>query len=159
MLKTQLECLIKVLRDYYVVFDIDGTLTRFRYTKSKQLLPCDNSDLEEFSSQGNNMYENAEPLISMQYIISRLNPDKVATLSTTTTMNKVYKSIWIKENYPTIKERNMLWTEDDFQKLEYLEKLAKEHKVLYVDDSYKTLLYIEKRNKDITLMHISEFML
>lgn len=160
-LKSRLDSIIEMMQGYYVVFDIDGTLCRFKYTSkdSDSLLPCKDKDLNSYLSYDNNMYKYAEPILTMQYVVSKLDPDMMGTLSTAVPMAVLLKREWLPNYYPNIKKSNYMWSDSDFDKLRYLQELSKKYKVLFVDDSYKTLLYVEERDKSIKLMHTSEFLL
>ena len=160
-LKSRLDSVIEMMQGYYVVFDIDGTLCRFKYTSkdSDSLLPCKDKDLNSYLSYENNMYKYAEPILTMQYVVSKLDPDMLGTLSTAVPMAVLLKREWLPNYYPRIKKSNYMWSNSDFEKLRYLQELSKKYKVLFIDDSYKTLLYVEERDKSIKLMHTSEFLL
>lgn len=160
-LKSRLDSIIEMMQGYFVVFDIDGTLCRFKYTSkdSDSLLPCKDKDLNSYLSYDNNMYKYAEPILTMQYVVSKLDPDMMGTLSTAVPMAVLLKREWLPNYYPNIKKSNYMWSNNDFDKLRYLQELSKKYKVLFVDDSYKTLLYVEERDKSIKLMHTSEFLL
>ena len=160
-LKSRLDSIIEMMQGYFVVFDIDGTLCRFKYTSkdSDSLLPCKDKDLNSYLSYDNNMYKYAEPILTMQYVVSKLDPDMMGTLSTAVPTAVLLKREWLPNYYPNIKKSNYMWSDSDFDKLRHLQELSKKYKVLFVDDSYKTLLYVEERDKSIKLMHTSEFLL
>jgi hypothetical protein len=158
-LRRRLDKLAEQMEDYLVVFDIDGTLCRFKYTGEDLLLPCNNEDLGKYLSYANNMYTYAEPIKSMQYLINKLDPSKVMTLSTAVPMAVLLKVDWLEKYYPSVLPSNTLWTKCDEDKLKVLQKLSKDNKVLFIDDSYKTLLFIEENDKSIKLMHTSMFIL
>lgn len=158
-LRRRLDDLAEQMKDYLVVFDIDGTLCRFKYTDGDSLLPCNNDDLSKYLSYANNMYTYAEPIKSMQYLINRLDSSKVMTLSTAVPMAVLLKIDWLEKYYPNILPSNRFWTKCDEDKLKVLQKLSKDNKVLFIDDSYKTLLFIEENDKSIKLMHTSMFIL
>ena len=158
-LRRRLDKLAEQMEDYLVVFGIDGTLCRFKYTGEDSLLPCNNEDLSKYLSYASNMYAYAEPIKSMQYLVNKLDPSKVMTLSTAVPMAVLLKIDWLEKYYPNILPSNTLWTKYDEDKLKVLQKLSKDNKVLFIDDSYKTLLFIEENDKSIKLMHTSMFIL
>lgn len=159
--KQRLDELINHLKKGICVFDIDGCLCRFQYTKNKDnLLPCANDDLINYLSWENNMYEYAEPIISMQYIINNLESEKIMTLSTAVPIAILLKNDWLNKHYSKIKKENRMWTKTDFDKIKILKKIRKEYdgEIFFIDDSYKTLLIVEEMKLDITLIHTSQFL-
>ena len=97
--------MLENLKEKYVFFDVDGTLSEYRF--KDQLyggrcpeLGCQSLEDLLFS----NLFLNARPLKTMQNVISNLDPDKVFVLGTIVTNNEInQKYKWIEENYPNIK--------------------------------------------------------
>ena len=111
--------MLENLKEKYVFFDVDGTLSEYRF--KDQLyggrcpeLGCQSLEDLLFS----NLFLNARPLKTMQNVISNLDPDKVFVLGTIVTNNEInQKYKWIEENYPNIKKDNIIFISSTMLKM------------------------------------------
>lgn len=150
------------LKEKYVFFDVDGTLSEYRF-KGKLYggkcpeLGCQSLEDLLFS----NLFENARPLKTMQNVISNLPPEKVFILGTIVTNNEInQKYKWIEENYPNIKKENIIFISSTMLKpdviIEYAKKLNVNIKdTVFVDDRLDVLRKAEELG--IVAYHPSSF--
>ena len=155
--------MIEKLKDKYVFFDVDGTLSEYRYNNKlysggRPELGCQTLEDLLFS----NLFSKARPLKTMQNIISKLDTDKVFILGTIVTNNEIeQKYIWLKENYPNIKHENICFISSTMLKpeviLEYCRYLnINKEDVVFVDDRLDVLRKAEELG--IIAYHPSSFM-
>lgn len=167
MLEVRVYEKIQKFLDKITVWDVDGTLCKFKSTptESKRLLPCNDADLKIYLNKQvkYNEYDYAQPLLLMQYLLSRLASDLTYTLSTTSILSvRPQKTSWLKENFPTIKEEHMYYSSNDDEKLKYLKKISQENsekEVVFIDDTTRTLLKVEEKYPQIQVQHISNFLI
>ena len=154
--------MLKKLKEKYVVFDVDGTLSEYRfndklYSGGCPELGCQSLEDLLFS----NLFANARPLKNMQNIISQLNSDKVFVLGTIVTNNEInQKYKWLEENYPNIKKENIIFISSTMMKpnviIEYAKKLdINLQDTVFVDDRLDVLRKAEELG--ITAYHPSSF--
>ena len=154
--------MLERLKDKYVFFDVDGTLSEYRfndklYAGLKPELGC--QTLNEFLF--GDLFLNARPLKTMQKIISKLDKDKVFILGTIVTNNEInQKYIWIKENYPNVKKENIIFISSTMLKPDVIMEYSKTYKinledVVFVDDRLDVLRKAEEMG--ITAYHPSSF--
>ncbi len=154
--------MLERLKDKYVFFDVDGTLSEYRfndklYAGLKPELGC--QTLNEFLF--GDLFLKARPLKSMQKIISKLDKDKVFILGTIVTNNEInQKYIWIKENYPNVKKENIIFISSTMLKPDVIMEYSKTYKinledVVFVDDRLDVLRKAEEMG--ITAYHPSSF--
>ena len=154
--------MLERLKDKYVFFDVDGTLSEYRfndklYAGFKPELGC--QTLNEFLF--GDLFLKARPLKSMQKIISKLDKDKVFILGTIVTNNEInQKYIWLKENYPNVKKENIIFISSTMLKPDVIMEYSKTYKinledVVFVDDRLDVLRKAEEMG--ITAYHPSSF--
>lgn len=154
--------MLERLKDKYVFFDVDGTLSEYRfndklYAGLKPELGC--QTLNEFLF--GDLFLKARPLKSMQKIISKLDKDKVFILGTIVTNNEInQKYIWLKENYPNVKKENIIFISSTMLKPDVIMEYSKTYKinledVVFVDDRLDVLRKAEEMG--ITAYHPSSF--
>lgn len=154
--------MLKKLKEKYVFFDVDGTLSEYRfndklYSGGCPELGCQSLEDLLFS----NLFANARPLKNMQNIISQLDPDKVFILGTIVTNNEInQKYKWLEENYPNIKKENIIFISSTMMKpnviIEYTKKLdINLQDTVFVDDRLDVLRKAEELG--ITAYHPSSF--
>lgn len=154
--------MLKKLKEKYVFFDVDGTLSEYRfndklYSGGCPELGCQSLEDLLFS----NLFANARPLKNMQNIISQLNSDKVFVLGTIVTNNEInQKYKWLEENYPNIKKENIIFISSTMMKpnviIEYAKKLdINLQDTIFVDDRLDVLRKAEELG--ITAYHPSSF--
>ena len=150
------------LKEKYVFFDVDGTLSEYRF--KDQLyggrcpeLGCQSLEDLLFSD----LFLNARPLKTMQNVISNLNSEKVFILGTIVTNNEInQKYKWIEENYPNIKKENIIFISSTMLKpdviIEYAKKLnININDTVFVDDRLDVLRKAEELG--IITYHPSSF--
>jgi len=103
--------MIEKLKDKYIFFDVDGTLSEYRYNDK-----LFNGNCSEFGCQSledllfSDLFYKARPLKNMQRIIESLEKDKMFILGAAVTNNEVdQKYLWLKENFPNIKKENIFF--------------------------------------------------
>ena len=154
--------MLKKLKEKYVFFDVDGTLSEYRfndklYSGGCPELGCQSLEDLLFS----NLFANARPLKNMQNIISQLDSDKVFILGTVVTNNEInQKYKWLEENYPNIKKENIIFISSTMMKpnviIEYTKKLdINLQDTVFVDDRLDVLRKAEELG--ITAYHPSSF--
>ena len=151
------------LKDKYVFFDVDGTLSEYRYNDKlysglRPELGCQTLEDLLFS----NLFSKARPLKTMQNIISNLDSNKVFILGTIVTNNEIeQKYTWLKENYPNIKKENICFISSTMLKPEVILEYSKhlninKEDIVFVDDRLDVLRKAEELG--ITAYHPSSFM-
>lgn len=154
--------MLENLKEKYVFFDVDGTLSEYRF--KDQLyggrcpeLGCQSLEDLLFS----NLFLNARPLKTMQNVISNLDPDKVFVLGTIVTNNETnQKYKWIEENYPNIKKDNIIFISSTMLKPDVIIEYAKKLNInvsdtVFVDDRLDVLRKAEELG--IVAYHPSSF--
>lgn len=155
---------IEYLNNKVVVFDLDGVLCKFKYTdaNSNNLLPFkDEISIENEYTKNNDLYEYAEPIKIMQYIISKLEKDNVYILSMTQDNVRKWKHNWIEKYYNVIKKENIIYTYTVDEKLDHLRKLKLKYpnkEIVFVEDRAETLIKVNDEELDIICIHISSFL-
>ena len=154
--------MLENLKEKYVFFDVDGTLSEYRF-KDKLYggrcpeLGCQSLEDLLFS----NLFLNARPLKTMQNVISNLDPDKVFVLGTIVTNNEInQKYKWIEENYPNIKKDNIIFISSTMLKPDVIIEYAKKLNInvsdtVFVDDRLDVLRKAEELG--IVAYHPSSF--
>lgn len=154
--------MLRKLKEKYVFFDVDGTLSEYRfndklYSGGCPELGCQSLEDLLFS----NLFANARPLKNMQNIISQLDSDKVFILGTIVTNNEInQKYKWLEENYPNIKKENIIFISSTMMKpnviIEYAKKLdINLQDTVFVDDRLDVLRKAEELG--IKAYHPSSF--
>lgn len=154
--------MLENLKEKYVFFDVDGTLSEYRF--KDQLyggrcpeLGCQSLEDLLFS----NLFLNARPLKTMQNVISNLDPEKVFVLGTIVTNNEInQKYKWIEENYPSIKKENIIFISSTMLKPDVIIEYAKKLNInvsdtAFVDDRLDVLRKAEELG--IVAYHPSSF--
>lgn len=155
--------MLEKLKGKYVFFDVDGTLSEYRY-KDKLYggrcldLGCQSLDDLLFG----NLFYQARPLKTMQRIVENLDSKKVLVLGTIVTNNEInQKYRWLTENYPNIKRDNIFFVSKTMLKPEVIIEWCNHYnidikKVAFVDDRLDVLRKAEELG--ITAYHPSSFM-
>ena len=150
------------LKEKYVFFDIDGTLSEYRYDDILyggrcHELGCQSLENLLFS----NLFYTARPLKNMQKIIQNLDSEKIFILGAITTNNELdQKYLWLKENYPNIKRKHIFFISSTILKPEVIIECCKHfhialEDVAFVDDRIDVLRKAEEMG--ITAYHPSSF--
>ena len=143
-------------------FDVDGTLSEYRYDDKLygggcSLLGC--QSLEDLLF--NNLFYKARPLKTMQNIIEKLDSDKIFILGTVTTNTEIdQKYLWLNKYFPNIKRENIFFICSTMLKPEVIVEYCKHYNidikdVVFVDDRIDVLRKAEEMG--ITAYHPSSF--
>lgn len=155
--------MIDKLKNKYVFFDVDGTLSEYRYNDKLYAGGC-----PEFGCQSledllfNQLFYEARPLKTMQKVVEALDSTKVFILGTIVTNNEIeQKYVWLKENYPNIKRENIFFISSTMLKPEVIMQWCKHcginlNEVAFVDDRIDVLRKAEEMG--IEAYHPSSFM-
>lgn len=138
--------MIENLKNKYVFFDVDGTLSEYRYDNKIYGGRCTELGCQSLENYlFNNLFYTARPLKTMQKVIQKLDSDKIFILGTITTNNEIeQKYLWLKENYPNIKKENIFFICSTMLKPEVIMECCKHFKidlkdVAFVDDRLDVL--------------------
>lgn len=154
--------MLEKLKGKYVFFDVDGTLSEYRY-KDKLYggacpeLGCQSLDDLLF----NDLFYKARPLKTMQKIVEKLDSDKIFILGTVTTNNEInQKYKWLSEHYPNIKRKNIFFICSTLLKPDVIIEYCNHYKIdikqtVFVDDRIDALRKAESLG--ITSYHPSSF--
>lgn len=154
--------MLEKLKDKYVFFDVDGTLSEYRYNDQIYAGKC-----PEFGNQTlndllfSNLFYKARPLKTMQSIINVLDTDKIFVLGAMVTNNEMeQKYVWLKENYPNIKRENIIFINSTMLKPEVIVEWCNHFNIdrkdaVFVDDRLDVLRKAEELG--ITSYHPSSF--
>jgi len=156
--KDNVEYFIDLCHGKTVVFDFDGTLTRFQYSFDR-MLPCKDADIEEFTRAGGNIYENVYILKTMKYVMPRLDKDDVFILTSTVPSLREIKNRIIIQHFGISRER-IIHTGSSGEKLRILKDIYSQIKkdILFVEDNYKILLTAEENLPFVRGYHISSLL-
>lgn len=154
--------MLEKLKGKYIFFDVDGTLSEYRY-KDKLYggvcpeLGCQSLDDLLF----NDLFYKARPLKTMQKIVEKLDSDKIFILGTVTTNNEInQKYKWLSEHYPNIKRENIFFICSTLLKPDVIIEYCNHYKIdikqtVFVDDRIDVLRKAESLG--ITSYHPSSF--
>ena len=138
--------MIKNLKEKYVFFDVDGTLSEYRY--DDKIYGGIDSDLGCQSLEDllfNNLFLTARPLKTMQKLIENLDSEKIFVLGATTTNNEIdQKYEWLSKYFPNIKRENVFFISSTLLKPEVILEYCKHYninvnQVAFVDDRIDVL--------------------
>ena len=103
--------MIEKLKEKYVFFDIDGTLSEYRYNDRLYGGECPELGCQSLEDLlFNDLYYRARPLKTMQKIIEKLDSDKIFILGAVTTNTEIeQKYKWLAKYYPNIKKRKYIF--------------------------------------------------
>lgn len=154
--------MLKKLKEKYVFFDVDGTLSEYRFNDQLYGGRCPELGCQSLKDLlFSNLFTNARPLKTMQNVISNLDSEKVFVLGTIVTNNEInQKYKWIEENYPSIKKENIIFISSTMLKpdviIEYAKKLnINVNDTAFVDDRLDVLRKAEELG--IIAYHPSSF--
>lgn len=154
--------MIEKLEGKYIFFDVDGTLSEYRYKDILYGGKCPELGCQTLEDLlFGNLFYTARPLKTMQNIIKNLDSDKIFILGTVTTNNEIeQKYKWLKENYPNIKKKNIFFICSTMLKPEVIMEYSKHFNIplnefVFVDDRLDVLRKAEESG--ITAYHPSSF--
>ena len=135
---------VELCKGKTIAFDFDGTLTRFQYDTSR-MLPCKDSDIEEYTKSGKNIYKNIQIFKTMKFIISQLNMADIFIVTSTVPSLREIKNKIIFENFG-IRADRILHTYNSSEKIDVLRNIYTKNKkdILFVEDNFKILLAAEE---------------
>lgn len=138
--------MLEKLKGKYIFFDIDGTLSEYRYNDKLYNGGCSELGCQTLNDLlFSNLFLNARPLKTMQDIICNLEPQSVYILGTIVTNNEVnQKYKWLEKHYPSIKKENIIFISSTMLKpdviIEYSKKLnVSLDNIVFVDDRLDVL--------------------
>lgn len=138
--------MIEKLKEKYVFFDIDGTLSEYRfkdrlYGGECSELGCQSLEDLLFSD----LFYKSRPLKTMQRVIENLDSDKIFILGAVTTNTEIdQKYRWLSEHYPNIKRENIFFISSTLLKPEVIIEYCKHYNIdikqtVFVDDRIDVL--------------------
>ena len=154
--------MIEKLKGKYVFFDVDGTLSEYRYNDKLYGGNC--SELGSQSLEDilfNDLYYTARPLKTMQKVIEKLDSDKIFILGAATSNTETaQKYKWLEKNYPNFKRENIFFICSTLLKPEVIIEYCKHYNIdlkqaVFVDDRLDVLRKAETLG--ITAYHSSSF--
>lgn len=154
--------MLEKLKDKYVFFDIDGTLSEYRYDDQLYGGRCSELGCQSLENLlFSDLFYKARPLKNMQTIIQNLDSNRIFILGALTTNNEMeQKYLWLKENYPNIKKDNVFFICSTMLKPEVIMEVCKHYNLplelaVFVDDRIDVLRKAEEMG--ITAYHPSSF--
>ena len=155
--------MINKLKDKYVFFDVDGTLSEYRFNDKLYEGGCYDLGCQSLDNLHlGDLFYHARPLKTMQRLINNLDPNKAFILGTIVTNNEInQKYKWLNENYPNIKRENIIFISNTMLKPDVILAYCKHYNinikdVVFVDDRIDALRKAESLG--ITSYHPSSFM-
>ncbi|MCI8548614.1 MAG: hypothetical protein HFJ38_07015 [Bacilli bacterium] len=155
--------MLEELEGKYVFFDVDGTLSEYRFEDKLYGGGCPELGCQSLANLlFADLFYKARPLKTMQNVINRLDSEKVFVLGTIVTNNEInQKYKWLEENYPNIKKENIIFISSTMLKPEVIMEYAKKLNInikdtVFVDDRLDVLRKAEELG--ITSYHPSSFM-
>lgn len=154
--------MLEKLKDKYVFFDVDGTLSEYRhhdqvYAGRNPELGCQTLNDLLFGD----LFLKSRPLKTMQRIVSKLDPNKIFILGTIVTNNEVnQKYIWLEKNFPEFKKENIIFISSTMLKPEVMLEYSKQYDInladiIFIDDRMGVIRKAEELG--ITSYHPSSF--
>lgn len=154
--------MVEKLKDKYVFFDVDGTLSEYRYNDRLYAGGCSELGCQSLEDLlFNNLFYTARPLKTMQRVIEKLDSNKIFVLGAITTNTEIdQKYKWLSEHYPNIKRENVFFICSTLLKPEVIIECCKHYnidikQVAFVDDRIDVLRKAEEMG--ITAYHPSSF--
>lgn len=154
--------MIENLKDKYVFFDVDGTLSEYRYKDRLYGGGCSELGCQSLEDLlFNDLFYKARPLKTMQRVIENLDSNKILILGaviTNTEIEQKYK--WLSEYYPNVKRENVFFICSTLLKPEVIIEYCKHYNIdikqtVFVDDRIDVLRKAEEMG--ITAYHPSSF--
>lgn len=154
--------MLEKLKEKYVFFDVDGTLSEYRhhdqvYAGRNPELGCQTLNDLLFGD----LFLKSRPLKTMQKVVSQLDSNKIFVLGTVVTNNEVnQKYIWLEKNFPNFKKENIIFISSTMLKPEVILEFTKKYNinikdVAFVDDRMDVIRKAEELG--ITAYHPSSF--
>lgn len=154
--------MVEKLKDKYIFFDIDGTLSEYRYNDRLYGGGCPELGCQSLEDLlFNDLFYKARPLKTMQRVIKKLDSNKILILGAVTTNTEIdQKYKWLSEHYPNVKRENVFFICSTLLKPEVIIEYCKHYNldisdVVFVDDRIDVLRKAEEMG--ITAYHPSSF--
>lgn len=154
--------MVEKLKDKYIFFDIDGTLSEYRYNDRLYGGGCPELGCQSLEDLlFNDLFYKARPLKTMQRVIKNLDSNKILILGAVTTNTEIdQKYKWLSEHYPNVKRENVFFICSTLLKPEVIIEYCKHYNldisdVVFVDDRIDVLRKAEEMG--ITAYHPSSF--
>lgn len=154
--------MLEKLKDKYVFFDVDGTLSEYRYNDILYGGRCSDLGCQSLDDLlFNDLFYKARPLKTMQKIIEKLDSNKIFILGAVTTNNEInQKYKWLQEHYPNIKKENIFFISSTLLKPEVIITYCNHYNInikdaVFVDDRIDALRKAEELG--VTSYHPSSF--
>ncbi|MBS7020812.1 MAG: hypothetical protein KH135_02940 [Firmicutes bacterium] len=155
--------MIDKLKGKYVFFDVDGTLSEYRfqdkvYASRNPEYGC--QTLENFLFD--DLFLEARPLKTMQNIVSSLDNNQIFVLGAAVTNHEIeQKYQWLEKYYPQFQREHIIFITSTMLKPEVMIEYAKRYQIhlddiVFVDDRLDVLRKAEEMG--ITSYHPSSFM-
>lgn len=153
--------MIPNLKDKYVFFDVDGTLSEYRYNDHV-------SSKNDWAGQTweelffGDVFVNNRPLKTMINLVEQLNSNKIFVLGAITTNHEIdEKYEWLAKYYPSIKRENIIFVADASMKVIALEQYAQKlnipkEDIVFIDDKHATIKETEQAG--FKSYHVTSFM-
>lgn len=154
--------MVEKLKDKYIFFDIDGTLSEYRYNDRLYGGGCPELGCQSLEDLlFNDLFYKARPLKTMQRVIKKLDSNKILILGAVTTNTEIdQKYKWLSEHYPNVKRENVFFICSTLLKPEVIIEYCKHYNldisdVVFVDDRIDVLRKAEEMG--IMAYHPSSF--
>ena len=154
--------MIEKLKDKYVFFDIDGTLSEYRHNDLVYASKDPSLGVQTLENLlFDELFLKSRPLKTMQRIIEKLDEDKIFILGTVLTNHEAQqKYVWINKNFPKFKRENIIFVGETRLKPDVIIEFAKKYnwnikETAFVDDRLEVLRDAEL--KGINAYHPSSF--
>lgn len=146
----------------YVFFDVDGTLSEYRYRDKVyggELYGTGCQSLHDLLFA--DLFISARPLKTMQNIVSQLDRDRIFILGAAECNHEVeQKYIWLEKNYPQFRRENIFFISNTMHKPEVIIEYCNHYsiplyEVAFVDDRIDVIRKAESMG--IKSFHPSSF--
>ena len=137
-----------MLQDKTVFFDLDGTLSEYRY--NNRVGGGNGFSQPWLELMFGDAYLRARPLSTMIKLTKSLNPDKVYILGAIKTINEInQKYEWLSTHYPHIKKEHIIFISGGANKVFAMEAFAEKHglphdEMVLIDDTHATIRQVEE---------------
>ena len=138
--------MIEKLKEKYVFFDVDGTLSEYRYKDRLYGGGCSELGCQSLEDLlFNDLFYKARPLKTMQRVVENLDSNKIFVLGAITTNTEIdQKYKWLSEHYPNIKRENVFFICSTLLKPDVIIEYCKHYnidikQVAFVDDRIDVL--------------------
>lgn len=155
--------MLEKIKDKYVFFDVDGTLSEYRYKDQVYAGRCTELGCQSLNDLlFGNLFLESRPLKTMQKIVSELDSGKIFVLGTVFCNNEInQKYEWLSKYYPSFKSENIIFISSTLLKPEVILEYSKRYnislnEIAFIDDRLDVLRKAEEMG--IKAYHPSSFM-